>query len=142
MHSDADLFMQQLFCLKGMVGGQDRSMEERVATGLQYGLFQLLRRQERSSVGEVASRLSLSASSATQLVERMVKAGFVQRQPDTEDRRVVYLTITPEGEAEHHRMQAHITEKVEHALSALTTEERKELLRLHSKLCDALTLSK
>jgi DNA-binding MarR family transcriptional regulator len=53
---------------------------------------------ERSTVTELAERLHLAQSSVTELVDRAVQAGLVQREPSGNDARVVYLRLTPEGE--------------------------------------------
>jgi DNA-binding MarR family transcriptional regulator len=53
---------------------------------------------ERSTVTELAERLSLAQSSITELVARAETAGLVGREPSSDDARVVYLRLTPEGE--------------------------------------------
>ncbi|BAD41412.1 MarR family winged helix-turn-helix transcriptional regulator [Symbiobacterium thermophilum] len=49
-------------------------------------------------VTEVANELTVTLSAATGLVDRLVKAGFAERERDQRDRRVVWVRITPEGE--------------------------------------------
>lgn len=49
-------------------------------------------------VSEVATLLGVTLSAATGLVDRLVKAKLVTRERDQEDRRVVWVKITPEGE--------------------------------------------
>jgi DNA-binding MarR family transcriptional regulator len=53
---------------------------------------------ERSTVTELAERLSLAQSSITELVARAEAAGLVRREPSSDDARVVHLSLTPEGE--------------------------------------------
>jgi DNA-binding MarR family transcriptional regulator len=53
---------------------------------------------ERSTVTELAERLSLAQSSITELVARAETAGLVCREPSNDDARVVYLRLTAEGE--------------------------------------------
>jgi DNA-binding MarR family transcriptional regulator len=53
---------------------------------------------ERSTVTELAERLSLAQSSVTELVARAEAAGLVHREPSSDDARVVHLRLTPEGE--------------------------------------------
>jgi DNA-binding MarR family transcriptional regulator len=53
---------------------------------------------ERSTVTELAERLSLAQSSITELVARAETAGLVRREPSNDDARVVYLRLTAEGE--------------------------------------------
>lgn len=49
-------------------------------------------------VSEVAAMLDVSLSAATGLVDRLVKAKLATRDRDQQDRRVVWVKITPEGE--------------------------------------------
>lgn len=50
-------------------------------------------------VSEVASHLGVTLSAATGLVDRLVKAKLATRDRDLNDRRVVWVKATPEGEA-------------------------------------------
>jgi DNA-binding MarR family transcriptional regulator len=53
---------------------------------------------ERSTVTEIAERLRLAQSSATELVDRVEQAGLLRREPSDADGRVAYLRLTAEGE--------------------------------------------
>ena len=46
------------------------------------------------TVGDLASNLMLKHHTAVGLVDRLVRAGLAVRQPDPEDRRRVFLTLT------------------------------------------------
>src|SRR5436305_14963503 len=52
----------------------------------------------RSTVTELADRLQLAQSTVTELVARSVDAGLVAREGSSDDGRVTFLTLTPEGE--------------------------------------------
>lgn len=62
-----------------------------------YALF-LLSAQPRH-VGEVAGLLSVTISSASGLIDRLVRADLVAREPGGTDRRLVLCRLTREGEA-------------------------------------------
>lgn len=47
------------------------------------------------TVGDLGERLGIKAHSAVELVNRLVTARLVRRLPDTQDRRRVYLVLTP-----------------------------------------------
>lgn len=53
---------------------------------------------ERSSISTAADRLQLSPNSVTELCARAEEAGLIERAPSDDDRRVVFLRATPEGE--------------------------------------------
>ena len=54
---------------------------------------------ELPSIGEVAEHLLLRHHSVVELVDRAERAGLVARRSDSEDQRVVRLTLTADGEA-------------------------------------------
>jgi len=53
---------------------------------------------QRSTVTALSKRLQLAQSTVTELVERAEDAGLVMRNPSTDDGRVVFFSLTPEGE--------------------------------------------
>jgi DNA-binding MarR family transcriptional regulator len=53
---------------------------------------------QRSTVTTLAERLQLAQSTVTELVARAEEAGLVARDPSTHDGRVVFFSLTPEGE--------------------------------------------
>jgi len=48
---------------------------------------------------DLATRLHLSPSGLTRRLEHMVREGYVKREPDTADRRVINAVLTDEGYA-------------------------------------------
>lgn len=53
--------------------------------------------RDRVTVRELAERLQIRHHSAVGLVDRLAAQGLVERQPDTTDRRQVYVALTPRG---------------------------------------------
>jgi DNA-binding MarR family transcriptional regulator len=80
------------------------SEQQAVATGLTPSQHQLLlavkghRGPHGPTIGEVAECLMLRHHSAVGLTDRTEKAGFVTRNRDPEDHRVIHLELTPAGE--------------------------------------------
>src|SRR4051812_35102636 len=59
----------------------------------------LLSCRECATIKLVAKLLGISSSAATQLTEGLVQMGLVTRTESKEDRRVVEVRVTPEGQA-------------------------------------------
>jgi len=65
----------------------------------------------RPRIGELAERLQIRHHSTVELVNRLSAGGFVQRHRMGEDRREVWLSLTPKGEkvlrelSLHHRAE-------------------------------------
>ena len=53
----------------------------------------------RLRMSELAGRLGIGPSSASEIVERLVELGYLDRADDHDDRRQVVVTVTPEGAA-------------------------------------------
>lgn len=63
------------------------------------------------TIGEIADHLVLRHHSAVGLVDRAVKEGLVQRNPDGASKRVVRVTLTPMGAAKLDALaEAHVQE--------------------------------
>lgn len=54
--------------------------------------------RDRVSVGELAERLQVAHHSAVGLIDRLVIEKLVVREPSEEDRRRVFIALTPHGE--------------------------------------------
>jgi DNA-binding MarR family transcriptional regulator len=53
--------------------------------------------RDRVTVSELAERLQIRHHSAVGLIDRMVSQGLMVRQPDDDDRRQVFVSLTPRG---------------------------------------------
>ena len=53
---------------------------------------------EQSTVTELSERLQLAQSTVTELVRRAEETGLLERERSSEDGRIAFLRLTPEGE--------------------------------------------
>jgi len=67
-------------------------------TMAQFKLITLLFQRGQCRMGEIADDLGLTLASATGVVERMVLRGFVVREKNPHDRRIVYCRLSRKGE--------------------------------------------
>lgn len=56
------------------------------------------------TAGEIGARLALTSGSVTALINRLVRAGFVERVEDAEDRRRAMIALTSKFRAEADRV--------------------------------------
>lgn len=81
------------------------SEEQAKAVGLTHAQHQLLLAvkghggTQPPTIGEIADALLLRHHSAVELINRAQAGGYVERQRDTEDARVVRLRLTDQGES-------------------------------------------
>jgi len=83
-----------------------RSMKERAhfikAAGLslpQFGILMHLYYNNSSGVSYLSEYMDVSVAAISQLVDRMVQNGLVERTEEPNDRRAKHLTLTREGRA-------------------------------------------
>ena len=66
-------------------------------TSPQFSALLVLREHPNITMGELCDKLFLACSTATDLVDRMEKNGFLERKRDTQDRRVIRLSMSEMG---------------------------------------------
>lgn len=77
----------------------DQRLEAHGLTSAQWGPLMRLRTAGRSTVAELARWLQVDAGAMTRLLDRLEKKRLCKRVRSLEDRRVVQVELTPEGEA-------------------------------------------
>jgi DNA-binding MarR family transcriptional regulator len=100
----------------------------------QFLALLVLRDQPGITMGELCDRLFLACSTATDLIDRMEKNGYLERKRDTQDRRVIRLAITPKGKDVIHQVIVARRNYVDSILKQLTQEEIDELAQSLEKL--------
>jgi DNA-binding MarR family transcriptional regulator len=71
------------------------------STGLsmpQFSILMQLHHKGPCGVSEVSDRFDISTAAASQLVEKLVQAGYLDRAEDPSDRRAKLLTLSAKGE--------------------------------------------
>ncbi|HVA91307.1 MAG TPA: MarR family transcriptional regulator [Chloroflexota bacterium] len=64
----------------------------------QFKAMLLLWYLQRARVGVLAEQLGVHVSNVSGIIDRLVEAGFVCREEDAADRRLVVTRLTPQGE--------------------------------------------
>ena len=101
--------------------------------GLQPGAFAVarwIRTAGPSSAGAVAAGLLMDKSSVSRHLRVLREAGYVQDDPDPEDRRSTILTLTPLAEERLADVRSGTRERLQNRLSAWDTAEVEQLAGL------------
>ena len=93
---------------------------------------------EPMTMGDLGRALNVPQSTATRIVDLLVKNGSVQRLPDPGDRRVVRVALTEAGTAIYHVIDSVIRHRVERMLRPFSPDERETLIVLLRKLVAGL----
>ena len=79
------------------------------------------------SVSEISRRLGIAKPNITPLVDRLYECGYVDRQHDDGDRRVVNVVLLPAGEEKLAAIFATISGEIRKQADHLTVSEFREL---------------
>jgi DNA-binding MarR family transcriptional regulator len=96
--------------------------------------------QERDGLphSELARQLHRSPATITKMIQRMERAGFVQRRPDAEDERVSRVYLTEAGRAIQGEMMAVLHRIEQETFDGFTPEELGLLRRFFLHMRDNL----
>ncbi len=112
--------------------------------GLALAWFDVLMHLRRATthrlkMSEIADAIVHSTGGTTRLVDRLVEAGYVERQDCPTDRRAIYITMTPLGDQKlNEALTVHLAYLDEQLSHRLSCEERAQLATLLSKINTAL----
>jgi len=101
------------------------------AAGLERGQYQLMLAIKgipegvRPRIRELANRMQIQHHSAVELINRLERGGYVQRERGHEDRREVLLALTPKGERVLAELALHHREELKNAAPKLVAALRR-----------------
>ena len=98
--------------------------------GLYHGqprLLLALWHEEGPTQSELADRLNVAPATITKMLQRMTEAGFVERQRDSADQRLLRVYLTDAGRAVQERVQQVWAQMEREVLEGFGPEERSQL---------------
>ncbi len=112
-----------------------RFFREYGLTPSQYNVLRILRGEGKPLPSlEIGSRMIQLVPAMTGLIDRLEKQGLVNRRRCEEDRRVVFVEITPAAKKLLKRMDDPLLQMHKQLTGSLTLTELKELTRLMEKI--------
>lgn len=85
--------------MQRLIGGHAPEFTEVGVTMAQAKVLYVVMAAGELRLSELAGRLGIGSSSASELVERLVELGLLRRHDDPTDRRQVVITATPDATA-------------------------------------------
>ena len=83
---------------------------------------------------DLAERLGVTPATMTRMLQRMERAGFVQRQPDVQDQRITRVYLTEAGRAVQGKVEAMLKTLEDETFTGLVNEERIQLRRFMEQI--------
>ncbi|MDE2173639.1 MAG: MarR family transcriptional regulator [Patescibacteria group bacterium] len=90
--------------------------------------------RKNPSMQEIAKYLRVTAPSATSLVRKLRRLGWIERTPSLKDRRTVHIILTKKGEAEFRRYRAKSRALMKKVFAELPGQDLRELRRILGSL--------
>ncbi len=82
------------------------------------------------TMGVLARRVGVTEKTVTGVVDRLEREGYLQRERDGADRRVVRVRLTPKGTESHDRIKEEVHGRFAKFLAVLLPGERRELFKI------------
>jgi len=107
----------------------DAALKELGVTGQQMGVLLTLHRGEAMTSVALSKLFCIDTGSVSRMLDRLESKGLVRRIRSTEDRRVIVLRLTPEGERIADKGTEFIVPLLNSRLSRFSEEEFSEFFR-------------
>ena len=103
-------------------------------TPSQWGALMTIEQKKESTVKEVAKSLGITSSASTQLVDGLVKSGYLMRKTHDKDRRTVTLTLSKKSLGHVEKMKKYALERFLKIFQALNDREFDQYFGLTKKI--------
>jgi DNA-binding MarR family transcriptional regulator len=104
----------------------------------QLRVLHVIRKAERISGRQLARELNVSPGAVVQLCDRLQEQGYVERVPDTDDRRVTWFQLTGTARALFEEVLAVRRSRLAPALARLSESDLDCLTRILGDMADVL----
>ena len=121
-----------------MRGVQLEFFVKRGITQTQFLMMASIRAYARCTMSTLARNLHISMPTASGIVERLVRAGYVRRVPQSEDRRQVVVELTAKAQAFFHDFETVVRRRWEEVLIPLEPAELAAFYGVITKLRERL----
>ncbi len=93
-------------------------------------------------MSQIANFINIPMSTATGVIERLVRQGYIERARSESDRRIVTIRLTGEGKRLAEEIKGSLIGFAGQVLNELTDEEKELLLRIIGKVTGAFSKRK
>lgn len=106
------------------------------STFLDIAILSYVRQKENPAMKDIATTLRVSPPAATSVIDKLIERGFLKRSEDSQDRRVVRLSVTQKGLGELGKGTEQALQGLDELFDVLDERERSEFGRLITKILD------
>ncbi|WP_238162580.1 MarR family winged helix-turn-helix transcriptional regulator [Cohnella sp. AR92] len=103
--------------------------------GTSHGdIFYALFKTPRLTMADIARRINKDKSTVTALVDKLVRLGYVTKERDREDSRIVYAALTPKGAGLQPIFESISKDMLDVFYLNVTEKEKQDLLNVLKKI--------
>jgi len=92
-----------------------------------YHVLKVLKKRGELPMSKISSRIHISKSNMTLLIDKLEEKGLVERIPDKKDRRVINIVLTEKGNNLLTNLRKYSNNEIKKNLSVLSTEDQEKL---------------
>ena len=123
---------------KRLYRGAERNLASAEISFAEFRILRLLNEEGSSSMVNMANSLLITQAAMTGIIDRLEKQDLVERVRNTEDRRVIHVSITPKGREVSKKADRLHRNFVEKALQSLTESDVANVLNALTKMSNAI----
>jgi DNA-binding MarR family transcriptional regulator len=100
----------------------------------QYRALHALCEEGRLTAGELAEQCNVADPTISKVVKSLEAGGFVSRETDADNRRIVWVILTPQGRTLHDHMIAHMQQQLAEVIRPLAPYQLRDLIQAFGHL--------
>ncbi len=104
----------------------------------QFGVLCTLMDTAGMTITDISRQLNISKQQMTNIIDKLVSAGFVSKAPDPKDRRRIVITINDKGQKLLEDHMELFRQRFDHHAQNLTENERQELAQILRRYYDLI----
>ena len=124
-------FVRAIEAVKSRIDQQDTVGDLK---GAQFGTLEMIYHLGAINQKEIGTKLLMSKSNMVTVIDKLEKRQFVRRQRSEEDRRCVFVHLTPQGRKKIEELLPIHVAAITAEMNRLTADEQKEFGRMCRKL--------
>ena len=108
----------------------DDNNENNIPTMLQVQALKTIQENSPITASELALRLQMSPSAVTQMTNRLIKSKFIARKTNKNDRRLILLALTSDGEQHLALILKKMEQKANKILAPISAQDLQKVVTI------------
>jgi MarR family transcriptional regulator, 2-MHQ and catechol-resistance regulon repressor len=100
----------------------------------EFSVLEVLFYQGKQTIQQIGTRILISSGSMTYVIDKLEQKGIIKRNDCKEDRRVIHITLTPEGMDMMENIMPKYQDMVDSIFEDLTEDESELMIHFFNKV--------